>query len=66
MSLVDEHEEADRILAAQHRAGVRRIRVHDSVLEQLAERARLDVAWGEPDADGFYEPTFTERRQGSV
>ena len=44
--------------------GVRPVWVAEGVFEQYAARTAecspVTVEWGEPDADGFYSPVFTE------
>ena len=44
--------------------GVRPVWIAEGLFEKYAARTAegwpVTIAWGEPDADGFYNPTFTE------
>jgi hypothetical protein len=48
----------------------RLIRVGTDLLAQFGTRTergeRITAEWGEPDADGIYEPTFTAHYEGAV
>jgi len=38
----------------------RKIRVSNELMWRLAERLGVYIVWGEPDAEGFYEPQFVK------